>query len=563
MQSSNSSLFGTDKDALRQSVLAFAVFTVLLFVLFGQYLIGPPNIHSARVLVMLSELSLIVFWIVSAPKAIIVRALPRIRWALMLWFLVGALGIPFAAFNWASAFVGQLEWFAHFLTLVVLCDFIAKNKVVSLNGVMIGVIMASLFSLAFFSYRWLQLDAPRDHNWVWDAQPFLNIRHVGFLVMPGYLAALHYAMRSNLGVRTLGFIASTLLLAMLFWAGGRASIGAAAFGALLMLLQRLQFERHRFFQYFCVVIAGVLMAVFLSQVFSVNNASMGLSFNHGKEGADTLDGLSSGRVSVWLSVFSDMTLVQWLIGHGVDNYRYLPGRSDITVQPHSLFVQMLSYWGVIVATIIVVGAWYFAIRMCFKSWCDISGRRQASATFFTGGVILISYLVLALVDGNFYHSWAVLLILPFFSIALVFLLEGRLDECHKKDKRLSSSWLYGVALLVVITAIQLVNVSTVFGGRTPLPDSWRASLVMAIPYNTLWTEHWLAPWQQQSQDDMIRLLRWLQINANDRYRFMLMEADMLSGAGYDEAAENMYLKALNLAPMQAKKALIDAGPPNQ
>ncbi|RMJ03952.1 O-Antigen ligase [Marinobacter litoralis] len=531
---------------------------VVTISLFGQYLMGPPNIHSARALVMLLEVSGLILWLVNKPQALLVGASMAIRLCGVLLLVTGTAGVFFAAHNWGAAIIGQIEWIAHFLVLVALVDVYARGRL-SLEGVLLGICVAGLLAISFFAFRWIQMENPADFNWFWGAYPFLHIRHFAFLILPAAISAFYFAVSAERIAKCFGIVSMTVLLAALFWAGGRASVGAALIALLVgLLFVATTAHRGSFFKLLLQVLIVTSAAAAISELFSVNHPGMGLSFNHGREVADTVDAVSSGRLSIWFSVVDNMTWQQWLFGHGVDNYRYLPNRYDETVHPHSWFFQALSAWGALAAVVLVGGLWALTLRVIYMQF-RIKDRSKPNDLLFFSGLILLSYLVLSLVDGNFYHSWGVLLLLPL--LAACFCNFYRISATTAQSKSLASGWLYGVAAIIVAVVVQIVNVTTIFRGSVPAPNDWRSQVVLAVPYNTILVANWLEPWQQVDQNEMLRLLRWLQTYSADKYRFMLIESEMLLQEGYKEASLNMYEKAVNSAPARAKKKLIELGPP--
>src|SRR5690554_6156880 len=531
---------------------------VLVFMLLGQYFIGPPNIHSARVIVSTVELSVVVLWLLNSPQAMILQRLRVVYWIFLVWALVGIVGVFFSAFNWAAALVGQVEWLCHLIAIIALGDFFL-NKKMRAEFAFYGVALAYCVILIFYSYRWLSMEDPRNHNWVWDAQPFLNIRHFAFLALPAFVSGM-FLISAKKGVeRSVGCVLAITALASLCWAGGRASVGAAFVIALLTVVYLRRVQGVSFQRLFLMFSIGLAAALFIADIFAVNHPSMGLSFNHGKESADSIDQLSSGRISVWASVFHDMSLTQWIMGHGVDNYRFLPGRSDITVHPHSWFVQSASAWGVPLAILLFFGMGFLIYKLIRVGLFDRKGVKQVDLYYV--GLMLLSFMVLGLVDGNFYHSWAVFIGVIFVALGLIFLIECTGSDNKGVSSKLASQWLYGSAFLIVITLLQWINVTTVFNSRVPESGDWRVSVVFSMPYNSITLERWFEDWRQRDPNAMFQLLRWLQKYSETGYLYMLVESEILAGAGYIDESNAMYEKAISVAPKAAQLQIVEKGSP--
>lgn len=535
----------------------------ILVALFGQYFLGPPNIHSARTLTMMCELIAIVYWLLNSPFGLAWRGFKAIRVFGSLWILIGVIGVAFATYSVASALISEAEWICHFIFFVAMTDLVAK-KTVRPRDIFIGLITAFFFVLVFLARRWTVIVDPTHFNWVWGVDPFLNIRHVAFLGLPAFIATLAFVFSRSRVEAMIGTLLAGLFLGCLFWAGGRASIGAALvalFAATIYGFLKHQVPMGRSVG-MVVLILG--LAFGLAELFHVDNASMGLSLFHGRDEAGTMNQLSSGRWGLWKSAWAEMSIPERLTGIGVDNYRYLPGRLDSTVQPHSVIVQAFASWGLVGSVVFLSGLAWLVIRVCVQTWKS----NQNEALFSWGSTIIVLLLLgsalLSFVDGNLYHSWSTMIVVSILAASLTVSPKSDSDAVpvvSTASKPLGVSWLYVSGILIVVTVLQFMNNAIVFGNRVPAPGSSKAGLVMMLPYNTLTVGQWLPFWQQESQVEMVRLLQWLEDNAADRYRFMLIESQMLTANGYQKEARQKYEQALAWAPKAERIRLEELGPP--
>jgi len=528
----------------------------ILFMLFGQFLIGPPNVHSARTFALIVETVVLVGWLLSSPQALLWRNSHLFRWILSIWLTVGFVGVFFASYNSASALVGQLEWMSHLFFIVALVDLHSRKLLTPLD-LFKGVTWAGVVFLAFFLYRWNIMDDPQGYNWSWGAIPFINIRHVAYFILPAFVCSLYVSLISDGWLRKVHIAFAICLLAFLIWTGGRASVAAAILTLIFVCVYLISIERFRK-QLAILVVLGVVASFALTLPFSVDDPALSLFSPSGEvtETNSDFDDFSSGRLGTWQAQLASMSVADMWIGQGVDNYKFIPDRADISIHPHSWFMQAWSSWGIVVTGLIIIGILVIIAslirRMLSSEKLDV--KRD---NFFLLSV-LSSSLALSLLDGNLYNSWSVTTFAAFFASA-IYASSPTIGSLSKADEKrpLRSWWLYGTSVLVVALAIHLINNMTVFGRSVPKPSDWRASIVMAIPYNTVTVESWLDVWQREDQGDMLRLLSWLQANSPQRHRFMLIEADMLDAAGYEEEALQKLNDAIEVAPKKARKALLE------
>lgn len=542
-------------------IVPVVVCLAILFMLFGQYLIGPPNVHSARTLALIVEAGVLIAWLLSSPEAYLWKNSRLFRWIFGVWLLVGFLGVFTASYNSASALVGQLEWMSHLFFIVALVDFHAKKLILPVD-LFKGATWAGVAILSYFVYRWNILADPRGYDWGWGPIPFINIRHLAYFILPAFISSLYVTVVTRGWTRKIHFAFAVPLLALLFWAAGRASLAAALITLLVVFAYLIFIEKFSKKVLFTLMF-GVLVAFALSQSFSVDHPALN-HFSSNQKDMETsqkdmevsLDAFSSGRVGIWQAQINNMTFGDVLIGQGVDNYKFIPDRADATIHPHSWFVQAWSSWGIIVTALIIIGTLFVIFNLIRNVFVplDLNDKRD---NFFLLSVLSAS-LALSMFDGNLYNSWSVSVFATFFASALYHSSpKVSLNNEDSTGRSLSSWWLYGTAVLIVMIIIHLINNLTVFGRTVPKPSDWRTSVVMAIPYNTVTVDAWLDVWQKENPAEMLRLLTWLQKNSPHAYRFMLIEADLLDGAGYEKEALQKLDDAIAVSPKNARLELLE------
>lgn len=248
-----------------------------------------------------------------------------------------------------------------------------------------------------------------------------NIRYLGYLVTASSMLCIIMFLqqeieRFKLSLWALLFVSN---LALLIWLGGRGSLVALAASAFIYLsyfVVTAQLKASRLIILILLIIIAFYLAYFCT-VFSWNGP---LSFFRSVN-SDTalasidINKLSSNRIAIWTQTLAAISDNPW-IGLGPEGYRFHPDHV-FGLQPHNVLLQLLVGYGLF-ATLIML---YFYSKTVFIAIMQLFNRNNG--TLLDGKIalmIIISLSIHGLVDGTFYHSQPLfLLIIAFVSIMTI------------------------------------------------------------------------------------------------------------------------------------------------
>ena len=261
------------------------------------------------------------------------------------------------------------------------------------SAVVVGV---GLFFLLFI-YLFQDPELARE---VKAAPPvYRHLRHLNydlFFALPVLVLLLKNNLRTYL-VMILLF--ATCLVAI--WTAGRGMALAllAAFGLARLRYWRAGPTRLE------LVCGGILILSVLVLMFSGKTLFLDLTTSQ-TVGAETVNKLSSGRIKIWmasLDMLSKQDLYSQLFGLGPDAFaRHGAWRAGI-VQPHGSLVQILLEFG---ATGLLL---FVALMVSLIKKAIFLVVESPSDTDVLAAVLLVGGLVFSLVDGIFYHTVAMVM----------------------------------------------------------------------------------------------------------------------------------------------------------
>lgn len=527
-----------------------ALFVLLNAILFLQFLFVPgPNTLVLRLLGVLLPLPLLA-WAMGArrdPRVAVPRALAG---AVGLWLLLGALSV-LASAHQAAALLRQLEWTvcAALAALLVVAYYDREQTTAAfLWALLAGVVVA----VATVAWRWCVLDDPRGYDWVWGALPFIHIRHLGYYLAAGTVAALYPCLAQGRGLRQAGgFALLTLVLAALCWAGGRGSILAIlAAMPLVLCLAPATPEKRRLLIALPFILVG---AYGLAAVFRVDNPALGLSLFHGRAPGD-IDDLSSGRVALWQSVLPRLLDSPWL-GIGPDNYGFLADKPAMPTQPHSFVLQALLDWGLPGGGLLLLAMIGLCLWLVGFFWRWRAAALPVAPLVAFG--VLVAILVYGLIDGTLYHYPTMALGPVALGLVYGFALhrEGRGETAAAPllRRRATAQGLLVVTGLVAV--LGLANIKAVvdgYRGRVWAYYAPRMVLLRALPIYATDVPAWTAYWQERSPEVIANWLGWLQRHARDGWQYYLWEASAYLASGDIDRARVRYAEGLARAPLDLR-----------
>ena len=250
-----------------------------------------------------------------------------------------------------------------------------------------------------------------------SALPFSsNIRYLGYLVTASSMLCIIMLLqqeieRFKLIIWALLFVSN---FALLIWLGGRGSLVALATSLFIYLgyfVVTAQLKVSKLVLLILLIIIAFYLAYFCT-IFSWNgplNLVRSLSPDTTQTSID-FNKLSSNRIAIWSQTLVAIFDKPW-IGYGPEGYRFHPDHV-FGLQPHNVFLQLLVGYGVLGTSIFIyfyVKALTIAIKQVLQQANQFMLDSRAAL------MIIISLSIHGLVDGTFYHSQPLFLLIISFS----------------------------------------------------------------------------------------------------------------------------------------------------
>ena len=295
---------------------------------------------------------------------------------------------------------------AHLAFFVAVREFFGRYRV-SVHWALLAIPASCLAVVVLAAYLLLgldQFDTDAGIRWFHDPPFNAHIRHTGYQVTAGaaVLIAFFAAGHRVPVARAPLWLALTILLAFLFWLGGRGSaLSVLAAFILLAIVLRIMGEKSRGLWLACASSAalGLIFSDSLA-VFDWNGVIDRIAAQSaGPAGGQDLNQFGSGRVDLWRTSWESVR-DHLPFGLGPNGYWFMPNRI-YGVQPHSFLVQFILEWG-------LVGGLLFLGLLLYGFWrgflAHVVGARGAlDISSLSAGTAIVALTVHGLVDGTYYH----------------------------------------------------------------------------------------------------------------------------------------------------------------
>lgn len=245
---------------------------------------------------------------------------------------------------------------------------------------------------------------------------FANARYLGYLVTASSSLLAIDILRTDINLRKSLFISLLFItnLGLLVWLGGRGALVAFTFAVVLYLAYLTflgQLKIHRLGLLLVLVITSFYLAYICSIFYWNGPYSFLRSLLIDSQGTDfNINELSSNRIAIWSQTLVAIFDKPW-IGYGPEGYRFHPDHV-FGLQPHNVFLQLLVGYGVLGTSIFIyfyVKALTIAIKQVLQQVNQFMLDSRAAL------MIIISLSIHGLVDGTFYHSQPLFLLIISFS----------------------------------------------------------------------------------------------------------------------------------------------------
>lgn len=411
-----------------------------------------------------------------------------------------------------------------------------RNDMIRFEGLMALLLWGGVLVVLQIVRLWLSHDAPRDVYWSWSVTPFLNIRHLAYALVPAWCGGLWFLANGSTS-RWLRF-ALFLFMLLAFWAGGRALILAMAMPVAVMIwLPQWRPKTGTLLRLFAP-------AFFFAALFQVSDPALGVrSLFTRSLGAISGEAYSSGRLQMWQDVWSHF-LHHPLFGFGPGGYQYMPWNPTNAVQPHNGVLQLLGEFGLAGVLVLVALAWASlrVIRVALQSQRD---RLDTRFVFILA--TCAAYLVLVLVDGALFHALPMTVSVVLAVTAWHFAGDRVKDFVLLRHLALPAAPAWLPVMTAGLAGGLLLKALLVWADRpepVPAPESFRATLVKAVPASTYSAGFWLAEWRLTDPGEARDWLDWLPAVHSGAETLYLDAAEAAFDAGQPELGEYWLDKAL-------------------
>lgn len=289
----------------------------------------------------------------------------------------------------SGEFLPALARDVHWLILPLLVVLYARLFAGSEDMLKVLQVVVAL-SLIIICYRLID-GADAVVNWV-KLPIFGNIRRLAMTV--GLMSVFLYR---DAGYRQseqwLFVLARIIGLSLLFWSGSRGAILSWLLAFLTFIWLTGQWSALRGW------LLEVIVAVALALWFDVGNPSMGFlnAFFRSGIGASGIDGMSSGRLSLWLKTLDALHKPGVaLFGAGGNGFVRLRLMFDQIFHPHNIGLQVLADWG--------AGGFLLLLWLVRQGMPERSAWKASKDSMTGLGAALMVFLLLTgLLDGGLYH----------------------------------------------------------------------------------------------------------------------------------------------------------------
>ena len=389
----------------------------LTFVYVVQSFLFIRGVQDVRVIVCLLELLFVGAVHVEASYAREAsRRLPTTAgWLFLAWLGAASMSVALSD-HLMHALIRHAEWVCHSLFAYTLWTYLRRDTTRVkwiLLMIPLGFYLTGLILLQF----WFAHPNPSGHNWFTGTPAFGHIRYVGYYALAGLIFSMSPLLGLGEGVswgeRLLVGAAMAFCWAFLFWAGGRAAIGAAVAGAVVFLWFAPRRQRPW--------VAGVSLlaataGAWLSTLFRVADPRMGFFQSIERTASATsVNALSTGRLAMWETTIEAIEKHPWF-GLGPEGYLYLETKV-YGVQPHNLLLQFLVEWGLI-GTVLFAALLFLVFRKALSNLGQEEKSLHRTARI-TALALLVAFTVHSLVDGLYYHVVPLMLLFTSIAIALL------------------------------------------------------------------------------------------------------------------------------------------------
>lgn len=241
--------------------------------------------------------------------------------------------------------------------------------------------------------------------WTSALPGYLSVRHFGIELGALLVLLLGLVWRDpRFGGRPLpGFAGLALVGGAIVWSGTRSAMFGVVGAMLVTIVLRRRLPR-------AASAALIVAALVIGGVIALMLLPPDGAFGFRLGTAEGNGGYTSGRTQLWIDAFR-LFLARPLTGWGEGSAIWLITWNGMSfAHPHNMPLQMLESWGAPAA----LTAFYLIARM----WFEMQRRTARSEWLLPAAMAFDALLIMAMVDGVFYHARLVMLVMQVGAVAL-------------------------------------------------------------------------------------------------------------------------------------------------
>ncbi|MCY1289927.1 O-Antigen ligase [compost metagenome] len=365
--------------------------------LFGVCLMNAGTIDENQRYIAIVEALLVMLGLLAFEK------MERLPGWLLVWIgVIGLLLIGSSFLLEREGMVLEGRWravqvFIHFCFAVTLLIWLRLDER-ALHYAVGAILGAVVFYTGIVALVWVSVADPYAYNWFGEPPLFLHIRHVGYLFCVGIVVSAWAALIYKGRAQKVAWLAYMIAMTLLLWSGSRGAFAGGVAGILTLLATRAPLSVYK--RAWFALLVGLAVALLISALFPVKHSGLGwVSAVLRSDAADSVNRLSSGRLTIWGNLWEYVVQRPWL-GWGGDYVRQIMQGKHV-LQAHNAIVQLLVEWGFVGLFVIcspMLGIWMKGIGR-LRSF-PIVERDSLSL----GIAVLFALFLLSMVDGIFYYG---------------------------------------------------------------------------------------------------------------------------------------------------------------
>jgi O-antigen ligase len=256
----------------------------------------------------------------------------------------------------------------------------------------------------YSSYQWSGKYWLGNKDWLLNPPLNSNIRHTGYQALAAISFFTFFILRPSVErvVNMRHVAVMSILVAFLFWMGGRGSILSFLIMASVVCWV-LVIKGYKLKFYVVSLLISVVAGFLLAELFSVFswNGIVNMISKMFEKTAGLVSGQPSMRIRIWLSTIESF-MGSPAFGLGSQGYYFMENRIGWFVHPHNSLLQFLIEWGVI-GTLLFLALIFKALFFGFRNLLTLQ-KSPLLQHVITAGAVIISLSAHSVVDGTYFHS---------------------------------------------------------------------------------------------------------------------------------------------------------------